>query len=98
MANTRVPPDTEEAVQTVRSTSHRVIDRASEAYDSAAGAGRAGYEATAQTVAEWPFSSLLIAVGVGIGLGWALRASAGEQRRTDWLDALPARARRRIGY
>src|SRR3954451_12925932 len=71
-----------------RRTADRLVAGAGETYGKVSDVARAGYDATTTQVAAWPMSSLLVAVGIGFGLGWAMRGSIEEDSRKTWLQAL----------
>jgi hypothetical protein len=71
-----------------------VVGRTSEAYRSASEYARSGYETASQQVSASPMTSVLIAVSVGIGLGWLLRGTVEEDHRRSWIDALMERGDR----
>jgi hypothetical protein len=72
----------------------RLKERAGEAYDRAAESALSGYGAASAQVGEWPLSSVLTALAIGIGIGWALRGVLEENRRS-WFEAMLDQ--RRIG-
>jgi hypothetical protein len=71
-----------------------VRSRTSDAYRNAAGYARSGYETASQQVAASPMTALLLAVGVGIGIGWLIRGAVEEEHRRTWIDALMERGAR----
>jgi hypothetical protein len=68
-------------------TAARLKERAGEAYDRAAESARSGYGAASAQVAEWPLSSILTSLVIGVGIGWALRSAVEENRRS-WFEAM----------
>ena len=82
--------------ETTRKGRDQLVKRAGQAYERAADVARTGYEATSEQVATWPLSSLLVAMGVGVGIGWILRGSVEEEQRRSWLTSLYGQARGRV--
>ena len=86
----------EDADETVRAAGRRLATKAGETYDRVGEVARSGYDATAGQVASWPISSLLIAAGFGVAIGWALRSSVEEEHRRSWLETLYDQKRGRL--
>jgi hypothetical protein len=74
----------------------RIAEAAGEAGSRAVDLARTGYDAASGQVAASPFSSLVVAMLVGVGVGWAMRGAHEEDRRARWLDGLPESVRRRL--
>jgi hypothetical protein len=92
----QVEQGVEDAGETVRAAGRRLATRAGETYDRVGEVARSGYEATAGQVATWPISSLLIAAGFGMAIGWAVRGGLEEEHRRSWLKTLYDQKRGRL--
>jgi ElaB/YqjD/DUF883 family membrane-anchored ribosome-binding protein len=96
-ASSRAARQVEDAKDTVAEQASAVKDRlvrsGGQAYDQARSVVKSGYETTSNQVQAWPMSSLLVAVGVGIGIGWALRGSADAAERQSFLDQIRSQRR-----
>jgi len=74
----------------------RIAEAAGDAGSRAVELARTGYDAASGQVAASPFSSLVVATLIGVGIGWAMRGAHEEDRRARWLEALPTSVRRRF--